>query len=111
VYRDRRFHGTQEEYEAALQALTTVYIGNMSFYTTEEQAYELFSRAGEIKKIIMGHAPQPCPRRETRCGSTVVSDRPYPISVPAVFLGVPIPPCFFLDLVDDEEICLLHLSL
>jgi len=31
-----------------------VYIGNMSFYTTEEQAYELFSRAGEIKKIIMG---------------------------------------------------------
>ncbi|KAK6925489.1 RNA recognition motif domain [Dillenia turbinata] len=26
----------------------------MSFYTTEEQVYELFSRAGEIKKIIMG---------------------------------------------------------
>ncbi|KAG9139823.1 hypothetical protein Leryth_020217 [Lithospermum erythrorhizon] len=26
----------------------------MSFYTTEEQAYELFSRAGEIKKITMG---------------------------------------------------------
>jgi nuclear cap-binding protein subunit 2 len=26
----------------------------MSFYSTEEQAYELFSRAGEIKKIIMG---------------------------------------------------------
>jgi nuclear cap-binding protein subunit 2 len=33
AYRDRRFHGTQEEYEEALQALTTVYIGNMSFYT------------------------------------------------------------------------------
>jgi nuclear cap-binding protein subunit 2 len=54
AYRDRRFHETQEEYEAALQALTTVYIGNMSLYTTEEQAYELFSRADEIKKIIMG---------------------------------------------------------
>ncbi|URE41237.1 Nuclear cap-binding protein subunit [Musa troglodytarum] len=54
VYRDKRFRGNQEEYERALQASTTVYIGNMSFYTTEEQVYELFSRAGEIKKIIMG---------------------------------------------------------
>ncbi|KAJ1700080.1 hypothetical protein LUZ63_008592 [Rhynchospora breviuscula] len=54
AYRDRRFPGTQEEYEQALQASITVYIGNMSFYTTEEQVYELFSRAGEIKKIIMG---------------------------------------------------------
>ncbi|KAI3793635.1 hypothetical protein L1987_36255 [Smallanthus sonchifolius] len=54
AYRDRRFPGTQEEYENALQTTTTVYIGNMSFYTTEEQLYELFSRAGEIKKIVMG---------------------------------------------------------
>ncbi|KAM0960378.1 hypothetical protein ACFX2I_025332 [Malus domestica] len=53
-YRDRRFPGSQEEFEQALLASTTVYIGNMSFYTTEEQVYELFSRAGEIKKIIMG---------------------------------------------------------
>lgn len=54
AYRDRRFHGNQEEYDHALQTSTTVYIGNMSFYTTEEQVYELYSRAGEIKKIIMG---------------------------------------------------------
>ncbi|KAI3757094.1 hypothetical protein L6452_04627 [Arctium lappa] len=54
AYRDRRFPGTQEEYEHALQTSTTVYIGNMSFYTTEEQLYELFWRAGEIKKIVMG---------------------------------------------------------
>ncbi|KAI3705341.1 hypothetical protein L1987_75577 [Smallanthus sonchifolius] len=54
AYRDRRFPGTQEDYEHALQTATTVYIGNMSFYTTEEQLYELFSRAGEIKKIVMG---------------------------------------------------------
>ncbi|THG20374.1 hypothetical protein TEA_007486 [Camellia sinensis var. sinensis] len=53
-YRDRRFPGTQEEFEHALLTSTTIYIGNMSFYTTEEQVYELFSRAGEIKKIIMG---------------------------------------------------------
>ncbi|KAG9445908.1 hypothetical protein H6P81_012036 [Aristolochia fimbriata] len=54
AYRDRRFPGSQEEFEHALQTSTTVYIGNMSFYTTEEQLYELFFRAGEIKKIIMG---------------------------------------------------------
>uniref|UniRef100_A0A0D9VI82 Nuclear cap-binding protein subunit 2 n=1 Tax=Leersia perrieri TaxID=77586 RepID=A0A0D9VI82_9ORYZ len=63
AYRDRRFSGSQEEYEAALQASTTVYVGNMSFYTTEEQAYELFTRAGEIKKIIMGldkNSKTPC---------------------------------------------------
>jgi RNA recognition motif-containing protein len=35
-----------------LQVLTMVYIGNMSFYTMEEQVYDLFSRAGKIKKII-----------------------------------------------------------
>ncbi|KAL1299153.1 nuclear cap-binding protein subunit 2 [Arachis ipaensis] len=63
AYRDRRFPGNQEEFEHALQTSTTVYVGNMSFYTTEEQVYELFSRAGEIKKIIMGldkNSKTPC---------------------------------------------------
>ncbi|QEU61792.1 Cbc2 [Kluyveromyces lactis] len=32
----------------------TVYVGNLSFYTSEEQVYELFSKCGTIKKIIMG---------------------------------------------------------
>jgi hypothetical protein len=71
AYRDRRFKGTQEEYEAALLASTTLYIGNMSFYTTEEQAYELFSRAGEIKKIIMGldkNSKTPCGFCFVLCG-------------------------------------------
>ncbi|KAK4749801.1 hypothetical protein SAY87_027250 [Trapa incisa] len=64
AYRDRRFSGTQEEFEQALLSSTTVYVGNMSFYTTEEQVYELFSRAGEIKKIIMGLDKQ----SKTPCG-------------------------------------------
>jgi nuclear cap-binding protein subunit 2 len=62
-YRDRRFPGTQEEFEQALLNSLTIYIGNMSFYTTEEQVYELFSRAGEIKKIVMGldkNSKTPC---------------------------------------------------
>ncbi|KAH7542590.1 hypothetical protein FEM48_Zijuj02G0090100 [Ziziphus jujuba var. spinosa] len=63
AYRDRRFPGSQEEFEIALQTSMTVYVGNMSFYTTEEQVYELFSRAGEIKKMIMGldkNSKTPC---------------------------------------------------
>ncbi|KAJ6420462.1 hypothetical protein OIU84_027907 [Salix udensis] len=63
AYRDRSFPGNQEEFEQALHTSTTVYIGNMSFYTTEEQVYELFSRTGEIKKITMGldkNSKTPC---------------------------------------------------
>ncbi|RDA84502.1 hypothetical protein CP532_0963 [Ophiocordyceps camponoti-leonardi (nom. inval.)] len=33
---------------------TTLYVGNLSFYTTEEQVYELFSKCGDIKRLIMG---------------------------------------------------------
>lgn len=29
-------------------------LGNLSFYTTEEQIHELFGRAGDVKRIIMG---------------------------------------------------------
>jgi len=29
-------------------------VGNLSFYTTEEQIYELFSTCGDIKRVIMG---------------------------------------------------------
>lgn len=32
----------------------TLYIGNLSFYTSEEQVFDLFSKCGEIKRIIMG---------------------------------------------------------
>ncbi|KAI9138799.1 hypothetical protein BKA69DRAFT_1089361 [Paraphysoderma sedebokerense] len=53
-YKDRYFSGTNEEWVARLQTSTTLYVGNLSFYTTEEQIYELFSKAGEIKRIIMG---------------------------------------------------------
>jgi hypothetical protein len=54
AYRDRRFLGSQDEFETALRTSTTVYVGNLSFYTTEEQIYEVFSRTGELKKITMG---------------------------------------------------------
>ncbi len=40
-YRDRRFDGSQEQFEECLKSSTTLYVGNLSFYTTEEQIYEV----------------------------------------------------------------------
>ena len=54
AYRDRRFEGNQEEYEDCLRNSTTVYVGNLSFFTTEEQIMELFSRVGDVRRIVMG---------------------------------------------------------
>lgn len=45
AYRDRRFDGNQEEYEICLKQSTTVYVGNLSFYTTEEQVRPTTVRA------------------------------------------------------------------
>jgi nuclear cap-binding protein subunit 2 len=52
-----RDRGTQLK---LLQQSATLYIGNLSFYSTEEQIYQLFSKCtnpedgGGIKRIIMG---------------------------------------------------------
>jgi RNA recognition motif-containing protein len=32
----------------------TLYVGNLSFFTTEEQIHEAFSKCGEVKRVIMG---------------------------------------------------------
>ncbi|KAJ3615828.1 hypothetical protein Zmor_012264 [Zophobas morio] len=53
-YQDLRFPGSKQELKEAIEKSTTLYVGNLSFYTTEEQIYELFSLSGEIKRIIMG---------------------------------------------------------
>eukprot|EP00736_Rhodelphis_marinus_P000515 Rmarinus@m.13458 len=50
----RAHNCTKEEYQKRLEESTTLYIGNLSFYTTEEQICELFSKCGEVKRIIMG---------------------------------------------------------
>ncbi|MCJ1234853.1 nuclear cap binding complex subunit [Varicellaria rhodocarpa] len=43
-----------EEQEDPLKDATTLYVGNLSFYTTEEQIHELFAKCGEIKRLVMG---------------------------------------------------------
>lgn len=48
----RTVQGQQELEKAHVSA--TVYVGNLSFYTTEEQVYELFSKVGPVRRVIMG---------------------------------------------------------
>ncbi|KAJ2608644.1 nuclear cap binding complex subunit [Coemansia sp. RSA 1365] len=54
TYKDNQYQGSTDQWENDMNKTTTLYVGNLSFYTTEEQLYELFSKAGEIKRIIMG---------------------------------------------------------
>eukprot|EP00835_Amoeboradix_gromovi_P003776 NODE_262_length_12566_cov_0.133392.p6 type:complete len:230 gc:universal NODE_262_length_12566_cov_0.133392:7702-7013(-) len=53
-YIDRQFKGSPEEYKELIMRTTTCYVGNVSFYTSEEQLYTFFGQAGGIKVIIMG---------------------------------------------------------
>ncbi|RXM99662.1 Nuclear cap-binding protein subunit 2 [Acipenser ruthenus] len=53
-YRDQHFKGNRYEQEKLLKMSCTLYVGNLSFYTTEEQVYELFSKSGDVKRIVMG---------------------------------------------------------
>jgi len=59
-YKDSQSRLERSKQQDFLSKSTTLYIGNLSFYTTEEQIYELFSKCaspedgGGIKRIIMG---------------------------------------------------------
>lgn len=54
TYRDQRFKGTKADLDKLLRTSTTIYVGNLSFYTTEDQIYELFSKCGDIRRVVMG---------------------------------------------------------
>ena len=51
---DRKYYNTFEDNLVALKGSKTVYVGNLSFFTTELQIEEIFSTVGPIKRIIMG---------------------------------------------------------
>ena len=54
------FHADRKRYgKPSVQALVAgtscvLYVGNLSFYTTEDQVYALFSKCGLIERVIMG---------------------------------------------------------
>ena len=54
LYKDRKFNGGTREWQEQLEQSKTLYIGNLSFYTTEEQLYALFGTVGAVKRIVMG---------------------------------------------------------
>ncbi|KAL8199277.1 UNVERIFIED_CONTAM: Nuclear cap-binding protein subunit 2 [Gekko kuhli] len=53
-YWDQHFKGIRGQRLKSLKNSTTLYVGNLSFYTTEEQIHELFSKCGDVKRIVMG---------------------------------------------------------
>merc|ERR1712187_794999 len=53
-YKDLHFKGSKTDYESLLLTSRTLYIGNLSFYTSEEQIHELFCKVGYIEQIIIG---------------------------------------------------------
>ncbi|XP_055341219.1 uncharacterized protein LOC129590177 [Paramacrobiotus metropolitanus] len=53
-YRDQQFQGSLKEQEEKLKTSSTLYIGNLSFFTAEDQIYHLFSKAGDVKRVVMG---------------------------------------------------------
>lgn len=64
AYRDQRFQGAMGQQDKLLKHTATLYVGNLSFYTTEEQVHELFTRVGDLKRIVMGLDK----KRKTPCG-------------------------------------------
>ncbi|KAH9180477.1 RNA-binding domain-containing protein [Lactarius sanguifluus] len=68
-YKDSQVRVDRQKQHDLLQKSTTLYIGNLSFYTTEEQIHDVFSKCanpedgGGVKRIIMGldrHTRTPC---------------------------------------------------
>ena len=51
---DRKYYSTFEDQLKVLTNSKTIYVGNLSFFTTEQQIHEVFSVAGPINRIIMG---------------------------------------------------------
>lgn len=63
IYRDRQYQGTDLQYHQDIQRSTTLYIGNLSFYSTEEQLYHYFKQFGIVKRVIIGldrNSKTPC---------------------------------------------------
>ena len=54
---------SKEEYMERINLSTTLYVGNLSFFTLESQLLEFFSSCGQVENLIMGlnrMKMQPC---------------------------------------------------
>eukprot|EP00658_Telonema_sp_P-2_P064530 TRINITY_DN5357_c0_g1_i2.p1 TRINITY_DN5357_c0_g1~~TRINITY_DN5357_c0_g1_i2.p1 ORF type:complete len:234 (-),score=58.92 TRINITY_DN5357_c0_g1_i2:233-934(-) len=62
-YHDGKYRGSREDREQKLRTSSTMYIGNLSFFTTEEQCMEFFSKCGLVKQVVIGldrYSMSPC---------------------------------------------------
>uniref|UniRef100_A0AAQ4S3N5 Nuclear cap-binding protein subunit 2 n=1 Tax=Gasterosteus aculeatus aculeatus TaxID=481459 RepID=A0AAQ4S3N5_GASAC len=46
--------GNRYDQEKLLKQSHTLYVGNLSFYSTEDQVHEIFSKSGDVKRIVIG---------------------------------------------------------
>ena len=53
-YYDKRSKLTREEYFEKLAQSTTLYIGNINLFTSEEKIYSIFEGVGPVKNVILG---------------------------------------------------------
>ncbi|TKC34234.1 hypothetical protein EI555_002064 [Monodon monoceros] len=53
-YQGQLFSSNDNEREKLLMESSTLYVGNLSLHTTEQQIFELFSRCGDVKNVFMG---------------------------------------------------------
>ncbi|KAJ1424548.1 hypothetical protein B484DRAFT_449494 [Ochromonadaceae sp. CCMP2298] len=51
---DRKYYNNFEDQLTALKYSKTLYVGNLSFFTTEAQILETFSTVGPVARVIMG---------------------------------------------------------
>ncbi|CDJ67595.1 nuclear cap-binding protein, putative [Eimeria necatrix] len=54
TYYDRRTCTSLEDWNEAVRNSRAVYVGNLNYFTTEEELYELASHAGSVDRIVMG---------------------------------------------------------
>eukprot|EP00917_Polyrhabdina_sp_WS-2016_P014428 GHVP01031542.1.p1 GENE.GHVP01031542.1~~GHVP01031542.1.p1 ORF type:complete len:211 (-),score=35.95 GHVP01031542.1:857-1489(-) len=54
IYYDKKLCESLEEWKKLLEVSTSVYVGNLAFYTSEDQIFELFSRVGYVRSVIIG---------------------------------------------------------
>eukprot|EP00397_Hematodinium_sp_SG-2012_P067540 GEMP01105152.1.p1 GENE.GEMP01105152.1~~GEMP01105152.1.p1 ORF type:complete len:180 (-),score=37.38 GEMP01105152.1:172-711(-) len=63
IYVDKKSGLDRTEWIERLKNTRTVYVGNLSFYTAEEQLFELFAKTGTVERVQMGlnrHKKSPC---------------------------------------------------
>ena len=54
AYYDRHSSLSRDEYADILKVSTTLYVGNLSFYTSEGQLLDLFGACGKVRNFVMG---------------------------------------------------------